>query len=289
VLEFLRGRGIEWREDASNRDPRFARNRIRHDLLPQLQREWNPRLTGALAHLADLAQEEERWWSAEVDRLAVGALIAPSGGLEMPASMLASVPRAAARRLVRWSIAQAKGDLRRIEFEHVESVLDLASKREGAGRLRLPDLVVARSYDWIRFSRPERAAPLEPVAVTIPGTYAFAGGGAEIHLDLAEPAWTAACATLKSELCFERIPSPLELRGWRPGDHYRPVGQSRDRRVKEMFQDARVPSWKRRVWPILASGGKVLWARDFGAAAEFAAGEGPGQIVRIWETNTTAR
>ncbi len=296
VVEYLRARGIAWREDATNLDPRFARNRIRRDLLPQLQREWNPRLTDSLAHLADLAQEEERWWSAEVDRLAADAVIDRSGGVEMPASMLATVPRAAARRLVRRSIAQAKGDLRRIEFEHVESVLDLAARREGAGRLRLPDLVVARSFDWIRFSRPDRIPPLEPVAVTIPGAYVLSGGVAEVHLDLAEhssgttePARTAACATLKSELCFDRIPSQLELRGWRPGDHYRPVGQSRDQRVKEMFQNARVPSWKRRFWPILASGGKVLWAREFGAAAEFAAGEGPGPVVHIWEANTTDR
>ena len=70
VETFLRERGILWREDASNREPRFARNRIRHELLPQLKQDWNPRLTEALAHLADLAYEEERWWAAEIARLA---------------------------------------------------------------------------------------------------------------------------------------------------------------------------------------------------------------------------
>ena len=155
VIEYLRGRGLAWREDATNRDPRFARNRIRHDLLPQLRREWNPRLNEALAHLADLAQEEERWWSAEMDRLAADALTGRNSGVEMRASMLVAAPRAAARRLVRQAIAQAKGDLRRIEYEHVESILELAAKREGAGRVRLPDLMITRSCDCIRFARPK--------------------------------------------------------------------------------------------------------------------------------------
>ena len=46
IEEFLTARGIPWREDASNADHRFARNRIRHGLLPQLEREWNPELAG---------------------------------------------------------------------------------------------------------------------------------------------------------------------------------------------------------------------------------------------------
>ncbi len=56
-----------------------------------------------------------------------------------------------------------------------------------------------------------------------------------------------------------------------------------------MFQRARVPSWRRRFWPILTSAGKILWAREFGPAAEFAAGEHSGPVLRIWETENTER
>ncbi len=83
-----------WREDASNLDLRFARNRIRHQLLPQLTRDWNPQLPEALAHLADLAYEEETWWGAHLDGTA---------GTDLPISVL-SLPRAEARRLIRRAI-----------------------------------------------------------------------------------------------------------------------------------------------------------------------------------------
>ena len=83
IETFLRDRGIEWREDASNRDESFARNRIRHSLLPELAREWNPEIGTALARLADTAHEEERWWWDRIERLAAQVLVKESGGLEM--------------------------------------------------------------------------------------------------------------------------------------------------------------------------------------------------------------
>ena len=71
---FLRARGIAWREDSTNASARFARNRIRHSLLPQLAREWNPALEETLAKTADWALAEEAYWKEETARLAAGCL-----------------------------------------------------------------------------------------------------------------------------------------------------------------------------------------------------------------------
>jgi tRNA(Ile)-lysidine synthase len=283
VEQFLRSRGLEWREDATNRDPRFARNRLRHSLLPQIAREWNPRIADALAHLADLAHEEERWWRAEIDRLAGHLLQRRSKGIEVRAGALADLPRAVARRLVRCALAEVKGDLRRIEYPHVEQVLELAERSGGDGRLRLPHINVTRSFDWLRIAPagPPETFPL--VNLIVPGTYAAPGGSSKMRFEVARKTVTEPCATLKAELGLRLIPTPLELRGWRPGDHYRPAGQSRDQKLKEMFHRARVPSWQRPLWPIVTGGGMILWARGFGAAAEFMADRKHGPVLQVWE------
>lgn len=57
-----------WREDSTNTDTAYTRNRIRHELMPQL-REYNPSLDQTLANLAELAREEEARWQAELTRL----------------------------------------------------------------------------------------------------------------------------------------------------------------------------------------------------------------------------
>jgi len=233
VLEFLRERGIEWREDASNLDLRFARNRIRHELLPQLAKEWNPQIVDALANLGDLAYEEERLWAV---REHAGKL----GNLE-------ALPRAEARRVVRRAIREVKGDLRGIEFGHVESVIEMTA------RASVPGVNFFRSCGAIRAAAPGVAIDVPCVEVTVPGTYAAPDGASEIRL---EP-----CVNLRLDLT-----APLLLRGWKPGDHYLRSGKSRDQKLHRMFQRARVPSWARRSWPIIECGGRILWAREFGPA-----------------------
>jgi tRNA(Ile)-lysidine synthase len=289
VEEFLRARSIPWRCDPSNLDLRFARNRIRHSLLPQLTRDWNPRIGESLAQLATLAQDEECWWRTYIGEVSSGILVRRAGGIELSAPAVAELPAAVSRRLIRGAIAQVKGDLRRLEFGHVERILQLAAQPEGDGRLRLPGLDIRRSFDWIRIA-PAAAGPEFPATrLVIPGVYP-AGDGARLHLEVfasspdAPPA--PKDATLKAaELSLRRLPPVLELRGWKPGDHYRPQGQMRDQKIKEMFQAERVPSWLRLSWPIVSSGDTILWARTFGAAAEFAACPEPGPVLRVWEEN----
>jgi tRNA(Ile)-lysidine synthase len=270
VEQFLRSRNIPWREDATNLDPRFARNRIRHELLPQLARDWNPQITETLARLADLAQEEESWWTSEINRI---ELLAVNGAIELRSDQIFRGARTRAcrvdtcvdarssrlpRSLARRAIALAKGDLRRIDYNHVEAVLNL--KRQ----IRLPGLTVTRSFDWLRFAPSASIALPAPLEITRPGTYPSPDGLTQICVEVAQ---SDACATLNLEAC--RTCWPLVLHGWRPGDHYRPQGHSRDRKIQEMFQKARVPSWRRASWPILRSRDKIVWSRQFGLADEF--------------------
>jgi len=280
VEEFLRERGIAWREDASNWDPAFARNRIRHALLPQLTREWNPRLTENLGQLADLAHDEERWWAAEV----AGLVTERDGSVELEAAALAGVPRALGRRVARHAVRLARGRLEGIAFGHIERVLDLAARPEGEGRVALPGLKVERSFAWVRFAKSGGPVRVEPQSVKEPGVYRSPDGKSLIQIEVVEqPHGSGACDTLRVD-CGS---APLELRGWKPGDRYRPVGRDRDYKIRDLFQQARVPSWKRAFWPILTGNGKILWARGWGIAAESVEGSGatPLRKLRIRETS----
>lgn len=280
VETFLRERGIGWREDASNWEPRFARNRIRHGLLPRLKQDWNPQLAESLAHLADLAYEEELWWAAEIARLAEQLLVVTPGAVEIAAGDLARLPRAVARRLIRHAIRRAKGNLRGVQFSHIEDVLEL---RETGGKAELAGIHAIRSFDWLRLAVPEQALQ-EPQwgEVAVPGKRLAPDGNSMICLEvIGGKQGSDACATLKSDLYFRKVPERLLVRGWRPGDRYCPVGHTSGRKLKELFQRQRVPSWRRPFWPILCCGDKILWARDFGPSAEHGGGSGGGAQIGL--------
>ncbi|HEY7334260.1 MAG TPA: tRNA lysidine(34) synthetase TilS [Bryobacteraceae bacterium] len=275
IERYLASNEIESREDASNRDLKFSRNRIRHGLLPLLKREWNPRVSRALAHAAEIAREEEVWWEGEIGRIADTVLTSVNGAIETRADKIAALPKAVRRRLIR-RIAPC------LDFEQVERVLELAERTRGEGRLDFRGIAVQRSFDWIRFEKgqPEASAPACHPILDIPGRYAWPGG--YICVDVSESlAENANCASLKLRGISEL--SPLELRTWRAGDHYHPARGHRVYAIQELFQRARVPSWRRHVWPIVSAGPKILWVSQFGAAAEFAAQNEGGPVLRIWE------
>jgi tRNA(Ile)-lysidine synthase len=268
VMEYLRSRNIPWREDSSNSEARFARNRIRRALLPQLKRDWNPQLAESLAHLADLAYEDECSWAATVQQLAAKHLHLRDSGIEVSTTALTQLPRAAAR------------------YEHIERVLELAAASEGDGQLRLPGLTVARSFEWIRMAPPSAARSLPPVVLSVPGELALPCGGRLKTCwmgtqDTAVPCDNLRAAEVEAEMIVEKHDASIILRGWDPGDHYQPVGHSGDRKIKDLFQQARIPSWRRPLWPIVSVADRIIWARQFGPGAEFVAEGQTGRRLRL--------
>ena len=269
VLAYLREHRIAWREDSSNSSPQFARNRIRHSLLPELARDWNPQIATALAQLADVAYEEEVWWATELARHE-GALIATPGSVELSPPAVAHMPRAFLRRLIRHAIRLSRGSLKGIDFTHIAQVVDLATAESGSARIALPGLTVVRSFDWMRLSTPSPRPDLDAVRVSHPGNHSWPQSKPLIQWEISYPFQAGdPCDTLD-----------LELRGWRAGDQYQPLGRQHATKLKELFQKARVPSWRRASWPIITSKGKILWAKEFGPSVELA---GQDSRVRIRE------
>ncbi|MGH9551236.1 MAG: tRNA lysidine(34) synthetase TilS, partial [Terriglobales bacterium] len=117
---FLARIGQAWREDSSNRDLRHARNRVRHGIVPRLERTLNPSVRETLAETADIARSEEEYWQKEVDRVLPEIWQAERRTLE--AIGLGALPLALRRRVVR---AAAESLDLRLEFRHVEEILDL--------------------------------------------------------------------------------------------------------------------------------------------------------------------
>ena len=119
IEAFLHARKQTWREDSTNRHLTFTRNRIRHELLPQLE-TWNPQLRDHLAQMADLARDEEAWWDGEIARVAAqvvlrgrpirggGRATTMTEGIALDLARLNAEPVALQRRLLRYAAAQLR-------------------------------------------------------------------------------------------------------------------------------------------------------------------------------------
>jgi len=296
IRQYLQERGLEWREDSSNKDLSLARNRLRHDLLPLLKREWNPDITSALAQLAELSADEELHWESEAERFAAEYFRLPAPAIVLPVRALRPLSRAATRRMLRCAVAHVKGDLRGVGFAHIEELAALAASEEGHGRIQIPGVDAMRSFEWLRLA--PQAEPFcrgrnfsfevtPPAEVSIPGT------GRSVVLQLVDlpqsggespaPAAGGPYNESSGDLDGDRVAGAFTLRNWRPGDRYRPANSDEHRKIKMLFQEARIPLWERASWPVLAQGGRILWARRFGPAADVAASPTCRRRLRVSE------
>lgn len=272
----LEKRDQTWREDTTNASPEFRRNRIRLELLPQLERDWNPELSHTLAQTAELAWDEEQFWKSYTAHEAEQVFLPQKGNTwTVDASKLISRPVAVARRLVRWALERVRGDLRQIDFPHVEAVLALARQEEGHGRIILPGADIMRSFEWLRFAAHDPSNAEDKLAarnreeqVSVPGE-AVAADGSVIRLEAVDDTVEASGVLFFGP---EGLPETVTLRSWKPGDQYRPSGYGEPKKLKSLFQDCRVPLWDRGTWPIITLGKQIIWARQFGPAHEFSRG-----------------
>ena len=146
VREYLAGQGMAWREDASNEDPRFLRNRVRREVLPLL-RELSPAVEGHLARLAGIAALEEGYWREQM----------PAAAPVREVGALREMHPALRRRVLRDWVAAAKGDLRRMEERHIGQLERLVMDSRGEGAVTLPGVVATRSFGAIRMACPGAA------------------------------------------------------------------------------------------------------------------------------------
>ena len=136
VRTHLRERGLAWREDPSNADLALRRNRVRHELVPYLEDQFNPGIRAALARTAALLADEAAHLRGEAEALLARISREEKGALVLRRRPLGEAPTAVARVAIRQALRRA-GGLRQVAAVHVERLLEIARSKAPSGR-RLP-------------------------------------------------------------------------------------------------------------------------------------------------------
>jgi len=266
IETFLKGLGQPWREDSSNRHLTYARNRIRHELLPLLE-GWNPQLREHLARMADLARDEEAWWQSQVATIAPQLLLpgrpVRGGGraagnnsgqsLALDVTRLAALAPAMQRRLLRYAALQlgAVPDL-----AATEALRGLALAPRSGRRLQLAQgLVAERTPRELRlcvdqFRTQKRNETAAEYRFTIPGEVAADAFGIRLRVELA----SGPPSQFDSAAGNQAL-----VRNWRAGDRVTLRYSSGPRKVKEVLERLRVTGSARAPWPVLETGGRIVW------------------------------
>jgi tRNA(Ile)-lysidine synthase len=305
-----------WREDATNRDTKRMRARIRKKLLPLLEKQFQPAIVEHLASLANLAREDEAELQGHAElrvcavaKVTEGGLRIPARDIAVPESVFRNHPEkieehegfkidsmAVRKRMVRHIVAKLKAREGQLDANHVDAVLHLARNGQAGRSLALPGgIEVRRERDTLVFCSTAGAKqdPSGHEACEYEYNIDLSRGSQDLRVPELDcffrfrvidwPSERAETNPWEMVLDGERLRSPLVLRNWRPGDRIRPSGHQHSHKLKRLLNEKHVNRWEREGWPVLASGGVLAWARGFPAAADFAANERTQKGVVITE------
>jgi tRNA(Ile)-lysidine synthase len=241
-----RERGLAWREDPTNATSAFARNRVRHELLPALRRLHPAAEANVLRTLGVLRDE-----AAVLDEL-VAAVIDPP-----EVARLAELPQAL-RRLAVQALADRSGG--GSVGARVDDILALGA----AGGTRTLDLGgglrAVVEYGRLRFDHgPPVRPPLAAVELHVPGSVAFGTGRVTAESEDDGP------------FDAEALGPRLDVRPWQAGDRMRPLGLGGSRTLQNLFTDRKVPRERRAGIPVVVAGDEIAWVPGVATGERFAA------------------
>ncbi|MBZ5511905.1 MAG: tRNA lysidine(34) synthetase TilS [Acidobacteriia bacterium] len=266
--------GQSWREDRSNVDVSFARNRLRHEIMPVL-RQLNPALDETLSQTAEIARAEEEYWTEHVrcllPKLRTQSAIDNRQSAIQLDSLLAQ-PLALQRRLIR-ALAGQHG--LRLEFQHVDEVLAMARSGVSALRLELRHGWEAVRQDrelWFqRRCQTEKEQREYDLSLAVPGEVEVAGRKLRAAIVTGEDLAHAAEGARATRVLLDPalVKGELRVRNWHAGDRYWPAHTRQPKKVKELLQARHIPRERKPYWPVIVSGDEIVWLPGFPAPERF--------------------
>jgi tRNA(Ile)-lysidine synthase len=273
---FLDGAGVSPRIDCTNRDVTYFRNKLRHTLIPQLEK-YNPQIKQVLWRMSDVLKEEDGLINDLTQEAWQDCFLRQNEArVILYLSKFNDKPKAVQRRLLRQAVSKLRPDLRDVGYEAVERALDFANDPSQSGEMDMvARLNIAKLADYLIIKTWESDLPDWQLPLLPKPEIAMA-----LKIDQPAPlrhGWQLEAAFVKKMsdwrlietkesdpneawLDFDLLQMPLLIRSRRAGDRWQPLGMgNHSQKLKDFFINEKIPEHLRDIWPLVCSGDEIAW------------------------------
>lgn len=289
---YLAERTIESRDDATNNDLGIPRNRVRHELIPYLQREFSPGIVDVLAREAAIAREDEDRLQKDASERAASVVLVDGDGAQVEVEALTSLHPALSARVARMALSPLAAE-RFLGFDHIGAFLDFARNGAPGAALSLPGQEAVHRGDRIELRARVRDSPRRSATGEAKGTGFRFPLSIPGEVILSQAGWSISALPLsalpegpriaRGEAVAVAAPAvrlPLSVRNRRPGDKFRPLGMGgADKKLQDFLVDRKVRRELRDALPLVVdSADRIVWVVGQSVGEEFRVTE-PSQGV----------
>ena len=255
VEDYCRAHDLKPHIDHTNFLMQYLRNRMRHELLPNLEK-INPNVKEALVQSAELAYEDERYFARIVEQLW-------DRGRALRVEELNKQEFSVLSRLILKGIEAAKGNLREINFGHISAIIEKIEDSE-PWELHLPGglFVLSDGRNLSFTKKKQKVVPQKKFRyeLKVPGVTAVPEIGKRIKTFAVRSGIKFGPGEPKvAYLDRAQLGRKLFVRNWREGDTFQPLGMSGSKKLSDFFIDQKIPREERGRVPILTDNKKIVW------------------------------
>lgn len=252
------------RQDLSNQQPTYLRNRLRLRVIPYIEQELAVPICDQLCRTAQIMADEYDVLKQLVQSVWPNIVEEGDAALEIYIAPLLEQPVALQRLILRQALLKSRGQLTGICFTHVEKMIVMASEQTVGTRLDLPGgWLVERTYTTLRLgAKIQQVLPpaIDKVGLNVPGATIIKALGIKITAELQPSGPVVSGDELTALFDFSKLKLPLMVRTRRAGDRFWPLGLQGTKVVKKFLIDCKLPQQSRQQIPLICDQqGQILW------------------------------
>jgi tRNA(Ile)-lysidine synthase len=284
ILKWLKSRKFKYRIDATNKDPAYTRNRIRHRLLPYIRRNFNPDFDNAVERLSLISGEIDDYITAEaLDSMDELILEDSAAKIILDLNLFLSYHVALRRIIVRELLKRISGIYYSPDYNTIDSFLEFCARND-TGKKIFPHGVVAELIGGrIVFGiRKDASISRE---LSFPGIYADDEYKFSIKGTLLDhiPGNFEYRSENRNIAYFDgdKLCGDLHLRNVKAGDEMIPLGMNGHKKVMDLLAENGVPSFLKNNYFVLTSSGKIAWLVGVRTSEEFKIDSSTREALRL--------
>lgn len=283
IERYAKRHHLSFVEDPSNQNTRYLRNRIRWHLLPLLQREYNPAIARVLARMATSLAEDDDYLEGHAGE-AFGATAEHQGTrICMHLAALQGLAPPIRRRVLERALRSVAPGAH-LTAAHLRAVDSLT----GPGEASVVTLPLGRKawrsgkYLYLGVYEGELQSSVH-VELRVPGETIIHEWGMRLDASIISHSMADIPGPDpdRAYIDWKQVRPPLEVRSWKPGDRFRPLGLQGHKKLQDLFVDAKVPREERRRVPVVVDQRGVLWVPGFRIDERGRIGRGTVQVLLL--------
>jgi tRNA(Ile)-lysidine synthase len=284
IETFLKQKKIPFRIDSSNLRTDYLRNKVRLKLLPILRKEYNPKIEEVLNRTAFILMSEERYISQKAEKAYPKVILREQNNkVILDSRSFSDYDDSVKRFIIRNCVKKLKGDLMELNFDKVESLLNLMQQGKSGKRVDLlADIYGDITKDHISIYK--RKTKEFNYTLSLPAKRELKELKVSIDSEiLSSPSkrniknkdnWTVF-------LDMNRLKPPLRLRNRKNGDRFRPLGMRGTKSVADFLVDLKVPRCDRDEVMLLTSRNKIVWLVGYRISEDFKVTTKTEKVLKI--------